>query len=81
MPSGLFGDNEVELVPGSVKPPNLVPNGWLASFPPDTLAAIREAMAAEYVRQAFSQVTTRDSGSSAAKHVDSLHSPAARPRP
>src|SRR3569832_70596 len=52
-PSGLFGDNEVELVPGSVKAPKLAPNGWLAAVPLDTLAAIREAVAAEYVRQAF----------------------------
>jgi hypothetical protein len=78
--NGLFGDNEVEIVPGSVKAPKLTPDGWLTGFPPDTLAAIREAVAAEYVRQAFDQLTTRDSASPAAKHADSFHPSAARPR-
>src|SRR3954452_9784412 len=27
--NGLFGDNEVEIVPGSVKAPKLTPDGWL----------------------------------------------------
>jgi hypothetical protein len=77
---GSFGDNEVEIVPGSVKTPKLAPNGWLAAYPIDTLASIREAVAAEYVRQAFAQFTTRDSVSPAAKHADSLRPSAARPR-
>jgi phospholipid/cholesterol/gamma-HCH transport system substrate-binding protein len=81
-PVGIFGDAEVEIVPGPVSAPKLASNGWLAASPPDTLAAIRDAVIAAMVKNSFDRLGVfRDSASLSQKRADSVHPPPTRPHP
>jgi len=80
-PVGIFGDAEVEIVPGPVSAPRLASNGWLAASPPDTLEAIREAVIAAMVKNTFDRLGVHIDDSGAKAHVGSVHPPATRAHP
>lgn len=81
VPTGIFGDRQVEIVPGPVSAPKLAPDGWLVASPPDTLAAIRDAVIGAVVQSAFDRLATRDSASGTRQRANSVHPPASRSHP
>jgi ABC-type transporter Mla subunit MlaD len=79
--AGMFGDAEVEIVPGPASAPKLASDGWLPAFPPDTLAALREELMGAIAKATFGRLGVHDSASAAQQRADSVHPPPARPHP
>jgi ABC-type transporter Mla subunit MlaD len=73
---GMFGEREVEIVPGALSAPKLASNGWLAATPPDTLAAFRDAVIGAVVKNAFDRLGVFDSASRSQPRATSAHPPA-----
>jgi hypothetical protein len=80
-PVGIFGDREVDIVPGPLHAPKLAADGWLAAYPPDTLAAIREAIGGAVVGNAFERVGILDTAPTSAKPTSAGPSAPARSHP
>jgi ABC-type transporter Mla subunit MlaD len=78
---GMFGDREVEIVPGPASAQRLSPDGWLLASPPDSLAEIRQIVSEALAKQALARVDTLIRTSHIQIHLDSAHAPATRMRP
>jgi len=78
---GMFGDREVDIVPGPLNTPRLATEGSLRAYPPDTLAAIREALVGAVVKNAFERLGVFDTARAPGQRTSSLQPPAARSHP
>jgi len=75
---GIMGDQAVDVVPGPLSAPKLGSSGWLAAVPPDSLAAIREALSKAYAKEALDRFGALLSTAHPRVLADSVHSPAGR---
>ena len=78
---GIFGDREVEIVPGPLHTPRLAAEDNLSAYPPDTLAAIREALIGAVVKNAFERLGVFDTVPASRKPTSSGQPTPARPHP
>ncbi|HEX7941423.1 MAG TPA: MCE family protein [Gemmatimonadaceae bacterium] len=78
---GMFGDREVEIVPGPVGAPRLALDGWLPATPPDTMAMIRDIVSEALAKQALAWVDTLIRTSRLQIRLDSAHQPTTRVHP